>query len=69
MVTDGYVVYTGVASALKLAAHEVVVHKENFVNPMFREIHTNTVEGMWGKLKKQVGRTGTNGRQRILDIL
>lgn len=61
LVTDGYVVYSGVASALNFSAHEVVVHKDNFVNPIFREIHTNTIEGMLGKLKRQIGRTGTNG--------
>lgn len=60
LVTDGYVGYTGVAITLGFAAHEVVIHKENFVNPIFREIHTNTVENMWGKLKRVVARTGSD---------
>lgn len=61
LVTDGYVGYTGVAGNLGFAAHETVIHKDEFVNSIFQEIHTNTVEGMWGKMKRLISRTGSNG--------
>jgi len=46
LITDDFKTYKGVDKACGFAAHEVVVHKYDFVNPIFREIFTNTVECM-----------------------
>ncbi|ODM72945.1 hypothetical protein Ocin01_20190, partial [Orchesella cincta] len=58
LVTDDFVVYHGVDKALGFLAHETVVHRTDFVNPIFREIFTNTIECVWGKLKRTVRRGG-----------
>jgi len=61
LVTDDFKSYTGVALALGFSAHEIVIHKYHFVNPVFREIFTNNIECCWGKVKKLVHNSGTNG--------
>ncbi|ODM87571.1 hypothetical protein Ocin01_19111 [Orchesella cincta] len=48
--------------ALEFLAHETVVHRTDFVNPIFREIFTNTIECVWGKLKRTVRRGGKLAR-------
>lgn len=34
--------------------HEVVVHAENFVDPVDAEIHTETIEGLWMQVKRKL---------------
>ena len=32
--------------------HDSINHSENFVNPQNRQVHTQTIENLWGILKK-----------------
>lgn len=61
LMTDDFASYKGIDRALGFHAHQSVVHRENFKDPLFPEVYTNGVECLWSKLKRHVRRTGTNG--------
>ncbi|CAG7831584.1 unnamed protein product [Allacma fusca] len=60
VLTDDHKSYKGIDSYLGLDAHEVVVHKYGFNNPMFPDIYTNTIESIWRPLKILAKRSGTD---------
>ena len=37
----------------------------NFINPNKKEVHTQTIEGFWSKLKKFIREKETNTKQNI----
>ena len=43
--------------------HDVVVHEDNFVDPDDRTIHTNNVENMWMRAKRQLKRNFGTSRE------
>jgi len=36
--------------------HHWVNHSQNFVNPLFPDIHTNSIEGFWSGMRKKLKR-------------
>ncbi|CAG7719201.1 unnamed protein product, partial [Allacma fusca] len=60
VITDDHKSYKGIEGYLQLDAHEVVVHRYSFNNPLFPDIYTNTIESIWRPLKKLAKRSGSN---------
>jgi len=38
--------------------HKTIKHKDNFVNPNNRIIHTQTIENRWGQIKSMMKKEG-----------
>ena len=34
--------------------HEVVVHAQNFVDPLRPDVHTQSIEGLWMQVKRKL---------------
>ena len=45
--------------------HKKVNHSVSFLNPEDREIHTQTIENLWGKIKPFLRSKGTNKKTLI----
>ncbi|KAF0986392.1 hypothetical protein HZS_7992 [Henneguya salminicola] len=58
IISDGWNAYTQLNQYGY--GHEVIIHSENFVHPDDAEIHTQTVENMWGVIKRVLRKHGTN---------
>lgn len=60
IVTDGWAAYRNVSTINNgVYDHQVVVHGDNFVDPVHSDINTQTIEGLWmhakRKLRNQLG--------------
>ena len=49
LVTDDYSAYH---NAGRLMPHVVIDHQRGYVDPLYRGIHTNTIEGFWALIKR-----------------
>jgi hypothetical protein len=49
-------------------SHDVIIHEENFVDRRDPDIHTQSVEGLWSRIKSYMRRTSDNkGRKHFLE--
>ena len=62
IVTDAWGGYVNVATRNNgVYVHEVVVHAQNFADPIRPEVNTQTVEGMWMQVKRKLrNQSGTS---------
>ena len=58
--SDGWSAYEGLTDVGY--KHGVVIHKENFLNPDDKGIHTQKIERLWRDLKEWVKRSGMRAR-------
>ena len=49
--------------------HDVVIHKQNFVDPLHPEIHTQNVENMWMRAKRKLQRQFGTARPLFVTYL
>ena len=63
IITDELRGYIGLKDLF--TSHKTICHKKYFVHPQNRSIHTQTIESMWGQLKKYVKNYGTNIRKNL----
>jgi len=70
IVTDAWGGYINVATLYNgVYVHEVVVHAQNFVDPIRPEINTQTVEGMWMQVKRKLRNQSGTSRNRFPSYL
>ena len=63
VITDAWRGYVNVATMNNgVYMHEVVVHEENFVDPIHADIHTETIEGLWMQAKRKLRYQGGTSR-------
>ncbi|KAF7685854.1 hypothetical protein CDIK_3397 [Cucumispora dikerogammari] len=58
IITDERKAYNGLNKVF--SSHKTICHKKNFVCSKNSLIHTQTIEDMWGVLKRHVKNYGTN---------
>ena len=57
IMSDGWAAYANLSTIHGgIFQHDVVIHEANFVNPNDRDVHTNNVENMWMRGKRQLKR-------------
>jgi len=55
IVTDAWRGYANVNQINNgVYTHEIVVHAQNFIDPVHPEIHTETIEGLWMQAKRKL---------------
>lgn len=55
VITDAWRGYANVNTINNgVYTHEVVVHSDNFVDPVYEYIHTETIEGLWMQVKRKL---------------
>lgn len=63
IVTDAWQGYRNVSNINNgIYKHEVVVHANNFIDPIHSEIHTETIEGVWMQAKRKIRFQGGTSR-------
>ena len=67
IITDGWAAYRNLASFGY--SHNVVIHENNFVSPMNRNVHTQTIESTWSSLKRFIRSHGTNKGTYYLEYI
>jgi transposase-like protein len=66
VVTDGWRGYNNIANIDNgIYAHDVVIHQENFVNPLNSDIHTQNVESMWNRMKRFMRRINNTSSRHL----
>jgi hypothetical protein len=62
--SDGWRAYHRLDQIVRgIYQHEVVMHEQNFVDPLHRDIHTQTVENLWMRAKRKLRRQFGTSRQ------
>ena len=57
IVSDGWRAYNNIANwSNGIYTHSVIVHQQNFVDPLEPETHTQNVENMWMRAKRKIRR-------------
>ena len=52
IISDGWASYANISTMDNgVYAHEIIIHDENYVDPDDPEIHTQSAEGMWSRMK------------------
>ena len=64
IISDAWVSYTDIDEMPNGYGHDVINHTHHYVLPQYPDIHTNTIEGLWGNSKKKLKRL--NGTSRLL---
>ena len=55
IISDGWAVYNNLAQLNGgVYLHDVVVHQQNFVDPLHPEVHTQNVENLWMHAKRKL---------------
>jgi hypothetical protein len=63
IVTDAWRGYTNISQlGHGIYDHAVVIHANNFVDPVHRDIHTQTIEGLWMQVKRKQRYQGGTSR-------
>lgn len=63
IISDMWRVYGLIPTRLEGYTHSAVNHSQNFVDPGNEEIHTQTVENMWGRVKQNLPRNLSNDQK------
>jgi hypothetical protein len=64
LLSDGWRAYHRLDQiANEIYQHEVVMHEQNFVDPLHRDIHMQTVENLWMRAKRKLRRQFGISRQ------
>ena len=64
IISDGWAAYSNLSQLNGgVYLHDVVVHQENFVDPLHPEIHTQNVENLWMRAKRKLRRQFGTTRQ------
>ena len=64
IISDGWAAYSNLSQLNGgVYLHDVVVHQENFVDPLHPEIHTQNVENLWMRAKRKLCRQFGTTRQ------
>ncbi len=57
IISDGWGAYRGIPNlGGGIYTHEVIIHRDNFVDPNDPSIHTQTIEGTWSAMKNKMRR-------------
>ena len=51
IMSDGWHVYNNIDQG-GIYTHDVVIHQDNFVDPLDRSIHSQNIESMWSRAKR-----------------
>ena len=70
IITDGWASY---ADLDKLEGgiykHEVIIHKQNFVHPENKEIHTQNIENLWMRAKLKIRKQYGADKRKLAEYL
>ncbi|KAK6990124.1 hypothetical protein BgiMline_013399 [Biomphalaria glabrata] len=63
IISDGWAAYANIPQIGQgIYSHSVIVHQQNFVDPLDPEIHTQNIENLWMRAKRKLKRQfGTSG--------
>jgi hypothetical protein len=65
--TDGWSAYRGLSR--HGYTHHVVIHERNFLNPVDKNVHTQSIEGHWSVIKRKLRKKGTNLKAYLYEHL
>jgi len=64
IISDGWRAYRNLANIGQgVYQHYVVVHEQQFVHPMYPEVHTNNIENLWMRAKRKLKRRFGTSRE------
>lgn len=52
--SDGWAAYNNINGGIY--EHQVIIHQENFVDPENEDVHTQTIESLWSRVKRKFKR-------------